>query len=349
MSHPPVSENKKTAVVILNWNGKDFLSRFLPGIVQHSGSAEIVVADNASSDDSVAFVRSHFPGVTIVQNEVNGGFAKGYNDALEKVSADYYVLLNSDVEVTPNWLDPLIALIGSDDRIAACQPKILDYKNKTRFEYAGAAGGFIDKFGYPFCRGRMFNSYEEDLGQYDDTREIFWATGACIVVRSDAFHRQNGLDEDFFAHMEEIDLCWRFKNEGYKVMYCSESTVYHVGGGTLSKLSPRKTYLNFRNNLILLCKNHAPGFFLLKLGMRMNLDGIAGIKFLLSGDVRHFFAVIRAHLSFYRTLPRTFKKRRSLRKKIKTFSSSAIYRKCIVFDYYLRGKRKFSELDEKQF
>jgi GT2 family glycosyltransferase len=341
--------DKKTAVVILNWNGKDFLSRFLPGIIAYSGTAEIVVADNASDDDSVDMVRTHFPGVTIVQNDVNGGFAKGYNDALKKVAADYYVLLNSDVEVTEGWLKPMLDMMEKDENIVACQPKILDYKNRNRFEYAGAAGGYIDKFGYPFCRGRIFHSFENDEHQYDDSREIFWATGACLLIRSKAYHDQHGLDEDFFAHMEEIDLCWRLKNQGYKVMYCAESSVYHMGGGTLSRLSPRKTYLNFRNNLILLCKNHAPGFFFLKLFLRMNLDGIAGIKFLLSGDIAHFFAVLKAHFSFYVTLPRTLKKRRALSKQTKTFATTAVYRKCIVFEYFLRGKEKFSSLDERLF
>jgi GT2 family glycosyltransferase len=339
----------RTAVVILNWNGKDFLSRFLPGIIAYSGDATIVVADNASSDDSVAYLREAFPSVTIVQNDVNGGFAKGYNDALKKIQADYYVLLNSDVEVTPGWLTPLEKLVESDSSIAACQPKILDFKNKTRFEYAGAAGGFIDKFGYPFCRGRIFDSYEEDLGQYTDTREIFWATGACLFIRAEAYHNQGGLDPDFFAHMEEIDLCWRLKNEGFKIMYCSESTVFHVGGGTLSKLSPQKTYLNFRNNLILLCKNHAPGFFWIKLIFRMKLDGIAAFKFLFAGDFAHFRAVLRAHGSFYRSFGHTYAKRKALKTKIKHYSTTAVYRKSIVFDYYLRGKRKYSELDQEAF
>jgi GT2 family glycosyltransferase len=337
----------QVAVVILNWNGKDFLSRFLPGIISNSGSAEIIVADNASSDDSVSFLTTNFPSVSIIQNDTNGGFAKGYNDALRKVNATYYVLLNSDVEVTPGWIDAPLSLLESDRKIAACQPKILDYKNRTSFEYAGAAGGYIDKFGFPFCRGRIFDSYEKDLNQYNDNREVFWATGACLFIRSEAYHNQKGFDEDFFAHMEEIDLCWRLKNEGFKIMYCAGSMVYHVGGGTLSKSSPRKTYLNFRNNLILLCKNHAPGFFLLKLLVRMKLDAIAAFKFLFSGDGKHFIAVIQAHLSFYSTLPRTFKKRRSLRKKIQAYSQTAIYSKSIVFDYYLRGKKKFSDLDER--
>ncbi len=341
--------HKNVSVVILNWNGKDLLSRFLPGIIRHSGKAEIVVADNASTDGSVAMLGEKFPTVRIVQNSKNGGFAKGYNDALQEIKADYYVLLNSDVEVSPNWLDPLIRLAESDPTVAACQPKILDYKNKSRFEYAGAAGGFIDKFGYPFCRGRIFDSFENDEGQYNDTREVFWATGACLFVRSDAFHRQQGLDEDFFAHMEEIDLCWRLKNEGFKIMYCAESTVYHIGGGTLSKSNPKKTFLNFRNSLILLCKNHAPGFFWLKLLFRMILDCVAGLKFLFAGDVRHCLAVVHAHLSFYKTFGRTMSKRHSQRRQIVRYSTTALYRKCIVIDYYLLGKNKFSELNEDAF
>ncbi|MFI5148557.1 MAG: glycosyltransferase family 2 protein [Bacteroidia bacterium] len=340
---------KKTAVVILNWNGKDFLSRFLPGIIAYSGRADIVVADNASTDGSVEMVRAAFPSVCIVQNETNGGFAKGYNDALRKIKADYYVLLNSDVEVTPGWLDPMLRLMESEPGIVACQPKILDFKERSRFEYAGAAGGFIDKFGYPFCRGRIFHSFEQDQHQYDDSREIFWATGACLLIRADAYHAQQGLDEDFFAHMEEIDLCWRLKNQGYKIMYCASSSVYHMGGGTLSRLSPRKTYLNFRNNLILLCKNHAPEHFTIKLMIRMHLDGIAGLKFLASGDISHFFAVIRAHCSFYYTLPKTMRKRRALKKQTCVYATTAIYRKSIVFDYFLRGKKKFSALNERLF
>ena len=339
----------RIAVVILNWNGKDFLSRFLPGIIANSGAAEIVVADNASTDDSVSFVKSHFPTVVLIQNTSNGGFAKGYNDALREVKATYYVLLNSDVEVTPGWIDAPLHLLESDPDIAACQPKILDYNNRSSFEYAGAAGGYLDKFGFPFCRGRIFDSYEKDESQYNDSREIFWATGACLFIRADAYHNQHGLDEDFFAHMEEIDLCWRLKNEGFKIMYCAGSKVYHVGGGTLSKSNPHKTYLNFRNNLILLCKNHAPGFFLLKLLLRMKLDAIAAFKFLFSGDGKHFVAVVQAHFSFYSTLPLTLRKRRSLRKKIRSYSKTAIYKKSIVFDYYLRGKRKFSELDKNSF
>jgi GT2 family glycosyltransferase len=339
----------KTAVVILNWNGKGFLERFLPLVLIHSPSSEVIVADNHSSDGSVDFLRNNFPGVRLIENPLNGGFAKGYNDALMKVEAEFYILLNSDVEVTAGWIEPVVELMESDKRIAACQPKLLAYNNKRQFEYAGAAGGFIDKYGYPFCRGRIFDLYEDDIGQYNDTCEIHWATGACLFVRSVAYHQAGGLDEDFFAHMEEIDLCWRLKNTGHKIMYCAESMVYHVGAGTLAKSSPRKTYLNFRNNLILLCKNHAHRFFWMKLLLRMTMDGLAGIKFLLSGDFAHFFAVLRAHKSFYDTFPVTLEKRRKLKMEVTHYSTSAIYGRSIVVDYFLRGKRRFSDLPKNKF
>lgn len=338
----------KVAVVILNWNGKKFLEKFLPSVFDcNSPIAEIIVADNASSDDSVSFLKSKYPQVRIIQNASNGGFAKGYNDALKFVEAEYYVLLNSDVEVTPNWIDAVIKIMDGDKSIAACQPKIKAFDNKKLFEYAGAAGGFIDKYGYPFCRGRILDTLEEDNGQYNDVREIFWATGACLFVRAELYHKVNGFDEDFFAHMEEIDLCWRLKNLGYKVMYCPDSTVYHVGGGTLNKTSPKKTYLNFRNNLILICKNHPPQYFFIKLMWRMNLDGVAGVKFLLSGQFSHFVAVLKAHKSFYFTLGSTLKKRRALKKQVTKYTTTAVYLHSIVADYYIRGKRTFKEIDLK--
>ncbi|MBA3706066.1 MAG: glycosyltransferase family 2 protein [Bacteroidetes bacterium] len=339
----------KVAVVILNWNGKKFLEIFLPSVIAYNSSyAEIIIADNASTDDSVSFLRTKFPHIRIIQNNVNSGFAKGYNDALKEVKADYYVLLNSDVEVTPLWMDGIIKLMDSDKSIAACQPKIKAYDNKNYFEYAGAAGGFIDKYGYPFCRGRILERIEEDRGQYDDLREVFWATGACLFVRAEYYHHIQGFDEDFFAHMEEIDLCWRLKNIGYKVMYCPDSNVYHVGGGTLNKTSPRKTYLNFRNNLILICKNHPPEFLFLKIWLRMNLDGVAAIKFLLSGQFSHFVAVLKAHKSFYATLKTTIKKRSQLKKQVVEYTTSAVYLHSIVVDFYIRKKRTFKEIDFKE-
>lgn len=340
----------KVAVVILNWNGKQLLEKFLPNVVKFNPAfSEIIVADNASTDDSVSFLKQNYPAIKIISNATNGGYAKGYNDVLKKINAEYVILLNSDVEVTERWIEPIIELMDSDSAIAACQPKILSYNEKHKFEYAGAAGGFIDKYGYPFCRGRIFDSFEDDKGQYNDVKEILWATGACLFVRSSAFNLSGGLDEDFFAHMEEIDLCWRMKNMGYKIKYVPNSTVYHLGAGTLSKASPHKTYLNFRNNLILLCKNHAHQFFWIKLIIRMLLDGVAGIKFLLSNEGSHTLAVLKAHYSFYSTFSKTLAKRLATKKNIKVYATSAIYNRSIVVDYFLRKKKKFSELSDEYF
>jgi GT2 family glycosyltransferase len=340
----------RVAIAILNWNGKALLEKFLPNVVKHSqGAAEVYVIDNNSTDDSLNFIRSTFTSVNIIQNVDNYGFAKGYNEGLKHIDADYFVLLNSDVEVTENWIAPVISLMESDPWIAACQPKLLNYNVRDEFEYAGGAGGFIDKWGYPFCRGRMFDTFEKDLGQYNDAREVFWASGACMFIRSKNFIDAGGFDEDFFAHMEEIDLCWRIRNLGFNIMYFPQSTVYHVGAGTLAKMNPRKTYYNFRNNLFLLCKNHAPGFFYSKFFLRAVLDGVAGIKFLLSGEFGHFFAIIRAHFSFYGMFSRTIKKRKLIQENIKHYATSCVYRGSIVWQYFVKGKRKFSELDEKLF
>jgi GT2 family glycosyltransferase len=336
----------KTAVVILNWNGRSFLEKFLPSVIEHSrDDAEVIVADNASTDDSVAFLKKEFPSVRIIKNETNGGFAKGYNDALKEVDAQYYVLLNSDIEVTPGWIKPVIELMDHDPSIAACQPKIRSYHDRERFEYAGAAGGFIDKYGYPFCRGRLFQTLEKDIGQFDEVTEIFWATGACLFVRADVYWLLGGLDVRFFAHMEEIDFCWRAKNKGYKIMVCPQSKVFHVGGGTLPKKSWRKTYLNMRNNNIMMYKN-LPDNRLLKVFLaRLFLDGIAAFKFLVDGGIRDFFAVIKAHWSFYGLYPVLRRERKSgMHQPV-----SMIYRKNIVFEYFLRGRKKFSDLNPEKF
>ena len=340
----------KVAVVILNWNGKAYLEKFLPSVITHTISlAEVFVADNASTDDSVSFLQANFPQVKIIMNSENGGFAKGYNEALKKLTNEYFILLNSDVEVTSNWIAPVIKMMEQDKTIAACQPKIKSYQDKNLFEYAGAAGGFIDKYGYPFCRGRIFNSFEKDTGQYDNEQEIFWASGACLFVRSEIFKAAGGFDEDFFAHMEEIDLCWRIKNMGWKIMFCPHASVYHVGGGTLSKISPQKTFLNFRNNLYLLFKNHNTEYFRIKLFIRFLLDGIAGLRFIFSLQFSHFTAVIKAHYSFYQHFIPTIKKRNNLKKKIKIYTSTAVYRKSIIVDYFIRGKTLFSDLDKNKF
>lgn len=336
----------RIAVVILNYNGKRFLERFLPGVISRSAHmAEIIVADNASTDGSVGFMQEHFSQVRLILNERNGGFAAGYNEALAQVDTEYYVLLNSDIEVGEGWLEPLLEMMESDASIAACQPKLLSFADKAYFEYAGAAGGFIDKFGYPFCRGRLFQNVEKDEGQYDTALEVFWASGACMFVRSDLYHRMGGLDTDFFAHMEEIDFCWRLKNVGYKIMYCPDSEVYHIGGGTLPKNSPRKTYLNFRNNLSMLFKNLPPSFFAYVIITRLFLDGVASFKFLIEGGWGDFFAVLRAHAHFYRKIPTL----RAKRRKINPQAVSRVYKKNIVVEYFLKRKMTFDRFDKRFF
>jgi GT2 family glycosyltransferase len=345
-----MSTLNKVAVVILNYNGKLFLEKFLPNIILHSANSEIYLADNASTDESLKFLAEYFPQVKIIPNHGNFGYAKGYNLALKQIRSEYFVLLNSDVDVPVNWIEPIITLMNNDKKIAACQPKILDFYQKDVFEYAGAAGGFIDRFAYPFCRGRVFNSIEKDTHQFEDATEVFWATGACLFVRASAFWEVGGLDDDYFAHMEEIDLCWRLKNIGHKIYVEPKSVIYHVGGGTLNKLSKRKTYLNFRNNLTTLTKNHPPKNLLIKILIRLILDGVAGFKFLLDGQPKHFFAVFRAHMTYYRWLPRTLAKRKKMQQLPNfNYNFSHIYKGNIVFEYFVQGKRKFSELHKGFF
>ncbi|WP_298345693.1 glycosyltransferase family 2 protein [uncultured Algibacter sp.] len=328
----------KVAIVILNWNGKKLLEQFLPFVIEHSKEAAIYVADNASTDDSVNYIKTTFPTITIVQNKENGGYAKGYNDALKNIEADVFCLLNSDVEVTPNWLTPVIKTFKTQDSTAIIQPKILDYHNKMYFEYAGAAGGFIDKYAYPYCRGRIFNTLEKDQGQYNDTSEIFWASGACLFIRAKLFRALNGFDESFFAHMEEIDLCWRAKNNGYHIKYVGASTVYHVGGATLKNTNPKKTFLNFRNSLFTLTKN-ANGFILGKVFIRLILDGIAALKFLLEFKPKHTLAILKAHFSYYSHLNRLLNQRKVLKSKIKYYQRASI-----VFDYFVNKKTNYKSL-----
>ncbi len=327
------------AVVILNWNGIDLLKKFLPDVVKFSPEANVYVADNASTDRSVSYVSENFPEVKIIRNTVNGGYAKGYNDALSGLEEDIFLLLNSDVLVTPHWLEPIVRIFKTQHNVAAVQPKILDFKDPEYFEYAGAAGGYIDRFGYPFCRGRIFDHLEKDGGQYDDETEIFWASGACLAIRRKVFFEIGGLDVDYFAHQEEIDLCWRLFNFGYTIKYTSASQVYHVGGATLNSMNPQKTYYNFRNSLFNLVKN-VPGSSVLFVVLgRMILDGIAAFKFLLSQGPDHFTAVLRAHLSFYKQLPALVEKRKKLPKKMGYF-----YKNSVLCDRYLRGKKIFSKL-----
>lgn len=328
----------KVAVVILNWNGKALLEQFLPSVVAYSQEAQIYVADNASKDDSVAYVKQHFPQVKIIQNLENGGFAKGYNDALQHVPEDLFILLNSDVEVTEGWLPPLVSVFDSSE-VAAAQPKILNFRKRDFFEYAGAAGGFIDKFGYPYCRGRIFETLEEDIGQYNDTTDIFWATGACLAIRKDEFFEAGMFDEDFFAHQEEIDLCWRIFNRGKKIKAVGNSTVYHLGGGTLNSINPKKTFYNFRNSLYSLLKNVPGRKVYLILFVRLLLDGLAGLKFLKELKFSHFQAVIRAHFSFYFNFQSIKKKRKN------NFLGRKYYEKpSVVWSYYIMGLKKYAEL-----
>ena len=337
----------QVAVVILNWNGQKYLEQFLPSVIQNSGNAKIVVADNASTDNSVEFVQKNYPEIELVINSENGGFAKGYNDALKNVNAEFYMLLNSDIEVTPNWLAPLIEQM-KDPQVAGCQPKVKAYNSQVSFEHAGASGGFLDRNYFPFCRGRIFNSIETDFGQYNGVSEIFWASGACLLIRSELFHNAGGFDEAFFAHMEEIDLCWRLKKMNYKFMVCPSSTVYHIGGGTLPYTSPRKVYLNFRNSIMMLIKNHE-GVLLPKLFTRLCIDGIAAIRFLMIGEFKQFNAVWRAHFFAYGNMKTLLKKRKAIKNASTTFNATGLYKGSILTAYFFKGITEYSKLNQRLF
>ena len=328
----------KTAVVILNWNGAKLLQQFLPSVIEFSGDATIYVADNASTDTSIAVLKNEFPSVKIIENTGNYGFAKGYNEALKCVEEPYYALVNSDIEVSENWLQPIEAIFDNEPNSAIIQPKLLDYKKKTHFEYAGAAGGFIDKYGFPFCRGRIFDTLEEDLGQYDTETEIFWATGACFFIRKEVFRSLQGFDGDFFAHQEEIDLCWRANNVGHTIKYCPTSVVYHVGGATLNEANPMKTFLNFRNSLLMLTKNLPKEKLVPIIFIRLCLDGLAGIQFLFKGKVTHTFAILKAHFYFYHLIGRNLKKRNNSQK------TDYYYTKSIVWNYFVQKKNTFNKI-----
>lgn len=328
----------KIAIVILNWNGKKLLEQFLPSVIEHSKEATIYVADNGSTDNSINFMKETYPTVKLVNNNENGGYAKGYNEALKNVNEDILCLLNNDVEVTKDWLKPIIEIFSEELNTAIIQPKLLDYKHRDTFEYAGAAGGFIDKFGYPYCRGRIFNTIEKDNGQYNDVADIFWASGACFFIRNNVFKHLNGFDENFFAHMEEIDLCWRAKNLGFDVKYVGKSEVYHVGGATLSVINPKKTYLNFRNSLFTLTKNAKGNLFFLIL-TRLILDGLAGLKYLFEFKFKHFLAIIHAHFSFYVQLKPLIIQRSSFTKKTKYYKKTSI-----VLSYYVYNNRLYKSL-----
>ena len=329
----------KIAVVILNWNGESLLKKFLPSVVAHSTGADIYVVDNASTDGSVALLEKEYPTIGIVQNDENGGFAKGYNDGLKHIEADIFCLLNSDVEVSPNWLEPIREAFNSFPKAAIIQPKILDLKNQEYFEYAGAAGGFIDMLGYPFCRGRIFQALEKDEGQYDDITEIFWATGACMFIKSEVFNVLGGFDEDYFAHQEEVDLCWRAKNAGHKVLYVGKSHVYHLGGSTLSNMNPKKTFLNFRNSLYSITKNLPTKKAFPIIILRLLLDGIAALRFVYQLKLKHCWAILRAHISFYGNFRKLYKKREKANFILKYYTTTSI-----VWSHFVHQVKNFNIL-----
>lgn len=329
----------RLSVVILNWNGRKFLERFLPSLVRSLPDyAEVVVADNASSDDSLVFLQEHYPDIRILRNDRNEGFARGYNLAMEQIDSEYFCLLNSDIEVTDHWIEPVIEMMDANEKIAVVQPKILSYAQPEMFEYAGASGGFIDKYGYPFCRGRVFSTLEKDEGQYDDPIDIFWATGAAMFVRSDVYRTMGGLDGDFFAHMEEIDFCWRIKNAGFKIKVCPQSSVLHVGGGTLPKNNSFKTYLNFRNNLFLLLKNLPDNRIARTFALRFFLDQIAAVFFLLQFHVKDFIAVYKAMFSF----AKHYKECKAKRNTMPKLAYTDVYDGSVVFLNYFKRKRHFN-------
>ncbi len=336
----------KVAIVILNWNGAKLLQQFLPSVVEFSKNdfSEIIVADNGSTDDSLLILNEKFPEVKILDLKENFGFAKGYNEALSQIEADYFVILNSDVEVTEGWLNSPLSLMDANKNIAAVQPKILSYHRKTRFEYAGAAGGFIDRYGYPLCRGRLFNRVESDHGQYDNTIDIFWATGACMFVRANVFHEAGGFDADFWAHMEEIDLCWRLKNKGYRIVYTPKSKVFHLGGGSLSYDNPHKLFLNFRNNLWLLYKNLPTKNLVPILFMRMVLDGLAAFKLLAEFNLNGIRSVLKAHWQFWISIPQLHTKRKLIQKNRPKKQIDEILPVSIVYQFYIRKRKRFSDL-----
>jgi GT2 family glycosyltransferase len=339
--------HKDTAVVILSYNGTKWHQLFLPKIVEESDNGpgyEVILADNASTDDTLQYVKDNFPTVKTLQISINHGFANGYYEALKQIQAKYYILLSADFEVTEGWFPPLHEAMERDTQLAACQPRIRYWRDREFFEYAGAGGGFMDKYGYLFCRGRIFFDIEKDQGQYNDNIEVFWASGGCLVVRADLYHKVGGLDHDFYAHMEEVDLCWRLKNAGYKIGYVGQSIVYHVGGSVISYGSPQKLYYNFRNNLVLLVKNEKGSKLLWLFPLRFVLDGVAGLRLLLTGNAKQTLTIIKAHFHFYREMGKWFRRRRENKKLIVHRNESGIYSRSIVWDYFLLRKKKFSDL-----
>jgi GT2 family glycosyltransferase len=338
--------NKKVIIVILNWNGVELLDKYLPSVIQNSVDPDVsvLVVDNGSTDESVNFLKENFPSVKILQLDKNYGFAGGYNEAVKRISSDYFIILNNDVEVTPNWIEPCIERMEAERNMVVVQPKVLSHLQRDKFEYAGATGGFIDKYGYPFCRGRILNVIENDEGQYDQATPVFWATGACMFVKALPFKEIGGFDPDFWAHMEEIDFCWRVKNQGFSVWYEPRSVVFHLGGGTLHYNNPQKIYLNFRNNLLMLFKNLPDNNLNYILFCRLVLDGIAALKFLLGFNGKAFLAVWKAHRFFYSNLAKLREKRSNLVPFVIQPHHSEIFQKSIMLRFFIQGKRKFSEL-----
>jgi len=339
-----------TAIVILNWNGVKYLQQFLPLLIEHTTmpGVEIIVADNASTDSSLSLLKDKFPAIRTIVFDKNYGFAGGYNKALALVEADYFVLLNSDVEVTPGWLNPLLEYMDGHEKVAACQPKILSYANRSTFEHAGAAGGYIDRFGFPFCRGRVLGLAEEDKGQYDSITDIFWATGACLFIRSNLYRKVGGLDDEFFAHMEEIDLCWRLKSRGYRIVCIPDSSVFHVGGGALDYESPHKTYLNFRNNLLMLYKNLPARLLEKTMRWRAVFDYAAAVQLFITGKPKNALSVFRARRDFKNMQPAFEEKRKQNILYATSDNKQNILQKSIVLEYYLKGKKTYQEIMENK-
>ncbi|MEJ1237626.1 glycosyltransferase family 2 protein [Chryseolinea sp. T2] len=337
----------RTAIVILNYNGEQLLEKFLPTVVSHSSEAEVIVADNASTDESLSWIRQHCPSVRIIALDQNYGFCGGYNRALREVNADYFLLLNSDIEVTAGWLPPLLNVLDRYADVSAVQPKILSYHRRNEFEHAGAGGGFIDYLGYPYCRGRIFDTVEKDVGQYNDERPVFWSSGACMLIRSKSFHQFGGFDEDYFAHMEEIDLCWKLHRDNQRIMYCGSSVIYHVGAGTLAYGSPRKVFLNFRNGLFMLFKHLSGMQLVTRMPVRVILDIVAALRFFVAGEWSNGAAVVRAHGEFFLKLGREIRKRRTIQSHYPRYSGEGMKEGSIVFEYYVRGHKTFDRLRDQ--
>lgn len=340
-----VISEQDTAVVILSYNGRKWHELFLPKILEEAESGyDVILVDNASTDDTLQYLQETYPNIKIVQIAVNRGFANGYYEALNQIQAKYYILLSTDFEVTTNWFPPLLAAMHRYQGLAACQPKIRYWREREYFEYAGAGGGFIDNFGYLFCRGRIFNDLEKDNGQYDDDIEVFWASGGCLMVRADLYHQLGGLDLDLYAHMEEVDLCWRLKNAGYKIGYVGGSTVYHVGGSVISYGSPQKLFYNFRNNLILLLKNESTTRLLWLFPVRLMLDGVAGLQLLLTGKFMGTYTILRAHFNFYGSIGKWVRKRKEAKRQVTVRNKEGIYPKSILWQYFALGRKVFPKL-----